>query len=225
MVPVPEDMVRQFSMSVSDMLRLIAAGRLEYVYGVKLPWLTLKNLWTSTTNEPWAQAIRSYWDKNALQSDRFIKPVLRHRSNYGKIQVSVSIQQRLDPDYLFVEIWKALYQTGVLMTFSGIWDLFPLSFVVDWFTKSIKSLMESIDATTISQMVRTEQWSWSIKYRDDVKFVTPDGSSDGTILYYIREYVTQGTPPIGLEVQDLAPSFQLRNVPELGALLTLFRLG
>jgi hypothetical protein len=219
--PVPEKVVKQNSITISDMLQLIAAGRLEYLYGLKLPYLTLKNLWTSTTNEPWAQALRSYFDKSALATDRFIKPVLRHRENYGKIQVSVSIQQRLDPDYLFVELWKALYQTGVLMTFEGIWDLKPCSFAINWATKGIQALMQSLDATTISQMVQTEQWSWSIKYRDDVKFVTPDGSSDGTILYYIREYITQGTPPIGLEVQDLMPSFQLRNIPELGALLTL----
>jgi hypothetical protein len=214
-IDVPMRDVRKFSMTPVQLVKAIAAGRLEYMFGLKLPYYTLRNLWADT-KEPWALALT-----NRLDPSMFIQPVLRHRTQYDNLQVSVSVQQRLDPDYFFVEVWKALYQSGVLMTFEGIWDLIPGSFVVDWFSKGAKSIFQATDATTISQMVRVDQWSWSYKYNDQVKIHTPDGDVVGNILYYCREYST-GTPPIGVEMRDLKGSFRLRNLPDLGAVLSRF---
>jgi hypothetical protein len=209
-------------LTMKQLCQTVAAGRLEYSYGIKLPMATLSNLYAEDTDELWAMALRSHFNSNFREGlvQNLYDPVLRHRDNYGDYKVSCSIQQRLDPDYLFVEYWKALYQSGVLMNFEGIWDLIPLSFCIDWLTGLVKGIAEWFDATTIQQMVRVEQYSYSIKYEDRLEIITDAGDSVGRVKFYIRTYTT--TPPAtGIDYKDLLPNFRSKFLPEAGSILYL----
>jgi hypothetical protein len=207
--------LRHFSIPIKEIPKLVAAGELEYKYGFVMPFKTLSQLWSDEPKDLWASALRH---DNIV--DKIFKPVLRHRENYGKYTVSCSIQQSYDVAHLFEELWKALYSSGVLMTFEGIWDLVPGSFAFNWLSKSVQSIARSLDATTISQMVRVDQYSYSIKYVDEDEFTIGGDSFKVQCKVYKRVY-TGTAPAIGVDLTDLSGNFSIRFLPEVGSLLYL----
>jgi hypothetical protein len=211
------------------LLSALAATRLQWSYGIILPFQTLSNLWKADSPEPWAQAIRSYWDENAAMhlSDLLMKngSVLRHRVHrqVGTTErwCSLSLNLDLAPDDMFIEYWKALYASGLLMTFEGVWDLVPLSFVVDWCTGVFKHSMECIDATTISQMIKVDYHSASIKEISHQHVVFDGLDFDIRTKFYIREIEEGAYPTNGLTIHDFVPGFDAQFLPEAVSLAFL----
>jgi hypothetical protein len=214
-VLVSKSDLRHFSIPIREIPKLVAAGELEYKYGICMPFKTLSQLWTEGPKDLWASALRH---ENIM--DKIFKPVLRHRENYGQCQISCSIQQSYDVEHLFIELWKALYSSGVLMTFEGIWDFVPLSFVLNWGTNIIKSMVQSLDATTISQMVKVDQYSYSYKYEEQ-ETVSIGGDSYIINLKVYKRVYTRTAPTIGLDLTDIHGNFSIRFLPEAGSLLYL----
>jgi hypothetical protein len=218
--------LQKIGISRESLLSAVAASRLEYQYGVNLPLQTVRNFWSADTTEPWALAVQSAWSASAAKrlEERLMQRILRSRLAVDdRTTVSVSIELDLAPQDMFIEYYQALYSSGLLMTMSGAWDLFPLSFAADWVTGGIKHFMEVLDATTIEQMLRIVQTCKTVKHTETSEITIDDKTYRVELTAYAREYVDGGLPNIGMRIQDFLPGFSAKFLPEASSLIYLLK--
>jgi hypothetical protein len=218
--------LKKIGISRESLLSAIAAARLEYSYGLKLPYSTVRNLWTADTSEPWAMSVQTAWNQDAAKrlEERLFQRILRSRYAVDdRTTVSVSIELDLAPQEMFIEYYQGLYSSGLLMTMTGVWDLVPLSFAADWITGGIKHFAEVLDATTIEQMLKIVQTCKTIKRTETSQVTINDMTFTIDLTAYIRDYVDGGLPNIGMRLEDFLPGFSAKFLPEASSLIYLLK--
>jgi hypothetical protein len=215
----------KLGISKQNLLRTLAASILEYNYGFKLPLATLKEALSANSTEAYARALQSYWNakqKAALEKQVELSPVLRSRFQVSdRVRVSCSCHVDLAIDDMFMRTFAALYQSGVLMTFEGIWDLSPLSFGFDWLSKGVKNFANAIDANTVQQMLRIHRTILTAEDTVPVIFTLNGEQWPVEVKFYRRTIQRGGCSHIGMRIQDFMPGFQAKFTPEASSLIYL----
>lgn len=117
----------------------------------------------------------------------------------------------------FMDFANNAHRMGLDLSLTDVWDLIPLSFVVDWFSQIIPEILSTVDAE-LNRM----RFNYSYRCRT-VKTLIPLRVEGITVILtrYLRHY--DGTPPQQQwghwTVQDMGSSFTMSSSTEAGAML------
>lgn len=138
-------------------------------------------------------------------------PQIRSRTRLGGVTCSISAECTFDESQIAENYVRQLHRIGVLPTFEGLWDLVPLSFVIDWISGVTKRAAQALDSSILAAECSTKHYCRSIKV---------EGSSKLGYGYkvYHRSY-SERAPWVGLSIQDFKPGFRIDYLPEGASLL------
>jgi hypothetical protein len=154
--------------------RRIAKAWLSARYGDRLTVSDLKKLFSGFSRSAWRQSRHTKYlfgrsrSSYELMTDKF-----------GNVQIHLSSQIAVQPkDYngLMSSVRKA-YEWDYYPSLANVWDMIPLSFVVDWFV-DVSSIFEDLD-----RLVQARYYSVTCVL-DSVKAIGASSSLRGVDLSY-----------------------------------------
>lgn len=191
---------------------ILAAAKtdLQFTYGLKLPAMTL-NTWQDNMGK--------------LGSLAITEQIAASRSWEGKVSCNPCVHKGTVAFGItppggygsFMDFANNAHRMGLDLSLTDVWDLIPLSFVVDWFSQIIPEILSTVDAE-LNRM----RFNYSYRCRT-VKTLIPlrVGGIKFTLTRYLRQY--DGTPPQQQwghwTVQDMGSSFTMSSSTEAGAML------
>lgn len=156
-------------------------------------------------------SVHSHLDMLASKLEAAYTPQIRNRIKLGGVTCSISAECTFDESQIAKNYVRQLHRIGVLPTFEGLWDLVPLSFVIDWISGVTKRVAQTLDSSILAAECSTRHYCRSIKV---------EGSSKLGYGYkvYHRSY-SERAPWCGLSIQDFKPGFRIDYLPEGASLL------
>lgn len=153
----------------------------------------------------------------ALYTGEWQRAYATEHETVGSVSITRTLKILLasDIDNAIQQLWLMLHPLGLQINFATIWDIIPLSFVIDWFV-SIGDYLETID----KQLMFNETHFNFGSCTSSVKAVTTVETAYGYITYtsYVRQVLTE-IPQIGHISHDPSDRTKIKRTIDGAALI------